>query len=192
MFSDDDCLYDEDSGNDSPEDEMEDEQEEMDDGEADDFGIDLEPVAGGSGVVKPDGEEEFSFEVRTLDLTIRGGGKRTKQCPIALLHRAAQVVSTEKIVGTMSTIVKEVAAVVDQQITPSMVFKLSTVHQQYPKEPSFRLDPKSVFHQVRILLNRVRWDKERLMERLYSGDQEAFFAEAQVSSQVPVVCFFLI
>ena len=39
MFSDDDCLYDEDSGNDSPEDEMEDEQEEMDDGEADDFGI---------------------------------------------------------------------------------------------------------------------------------------------------------
>ena len=73
MFSDDDCLYDEDSGNDSPEDEMEDEQEEMDDGEADDFGIDLEPVAAGSGVVKPEGEEEFSFEVRTLDLTIRGG-----------------------------------------------------------------------------------------------------------------------
>ena len=36
--------------------------------------------------------------------------------------------STEKIVSTMSTIVKEVAAVVDQQITPSMVFKLSTVH----------------------------------------------------------------
>ena len=127
MFSDDDCLYDEDSGNDSPEDEMENEQEEMDDGEADDFGIDLEPVAGGSGVVKPEGEEEFSFEVRTLDLTIRGGGKRTKQCPI-LLPCAAQVVSTEKIVGTMSTIVKEVAAVVDQQITPSMVFKLSTVH----------------------------------------------------------------
>ena len=91
----------------------------------------------------------------------------------------SQVVSTEKIVSTMSTIVKEVAAVVDQQITPSMVFKLSTVHQQYLKEPSFRLDPKSVFHQVRILLNRVRWDKERLMERLYSGDQEAFFAEAQ-------------
>ena len=98
----------------------------------------------------------------------------------------SQVVSTEKIVSTMSTIVKEVAAVVDQQITPSMVFKLSTVHQQYPKEPSFPLDPKSVFHQVRI---RVRWDKERLMERLYSGDQEAFFAEAQVSSQVHVVWF---
>ena len=35
---------------------------------------------------------------------------------------------------------------------------------------------------VRILLNCVRWDKERLMERLYTGDQEAFFAEAQVTS----------
>ena len=33
---------------------------------------------------------------------------------------------------------------------------------------------------VRILLNCVRWDKERLMEKLYSDDQEAMFEEAQV------------
>jgi len=127
MFSDDDCLYDEDSGNESPEDGIEDEEEDMDDdGEADDFGIDMEP--GGSGVIRPGGsEEEFCFEV----------------------------VSTEKIVSSMSAILKEVAAVVDQQIPPST---------------------------VRILLNCVRWDKERLMERLYTDDQEAFFAEAQVIS----------
>ena len=65
MFSDDDCLYDEDSGNESPEDGIEDEEEDMDDdGEADDFGIDMEP--GGSGVIsRPGGsEEEFCFEVR--------------------------------------------------------------------------------------------------------------------------------
>ena len=62
MFFDDDCLYDEDSGNESPEDEIEDEQEDMDDGEADDFGIDMEP--GGSGVTRAGGgEEEFFFEV---------------------------------------------------------------------------------------------------------------------------------
>ena len=35
--------------------------------------------------------------------------------------------------------------------------------------------------QVRILLNHFKWDKERLMERLYSDDQEAMFVEAQVS-----------
>ena len=63
MFFDDDCLYDEDSGNESPEDGMEDEKEDMDDGEADDFGIDMEP--GGSGIIRPGGsEEEFCFEVR--------------------------------------------------------------------------------------------------------------------------------
>ena len=33
---------------------------------------------------------------------------------------------------------------------------------------------------VRILLNHFKWDKERLMERLYSEDQEAMFQEAQV------------
>ena len=69
MFFDDDCLYDEDSGNESPEDWIEDEQEDMDDGEADDFGIDMEP--GGSGGIRPGGsEEKFCFEVRTISSNI--------------------------------------------------------------------------------------------------------------------------
>ena len=59
MFFDDDCLYDEDSGNESPEDEIEDEQEDMDDGEADDFGIDMEP--GGSGVTRAGGGQGWKF-----------------------------------------------------------------------------------------------------------------------------------
>jgi hypothetical protein len=36
---------------------------------------------------------------------------------------------------------------------------------------------------VRILLNHFKWDKERLMERLYSDDQEAMFKEAQVGRE---------
>ena len=36
---------------------------------------------------------------------------------------------------------------------------------------------------VRILLNHFKWDKERLMERLYSEDQEAMFQEAQVQDR---------
>ena len=48
-----------------------------------------------------------------------------------------------------------------------------------------RYSQYSLFHllkynQVRILLNHFKWDKERLMERLYSDDQEAMFVEAQV------------
>lgn len=35
---------------------------------------------------------------------------------------------------------------------------------------------------VRILLNHFKWDKEKLMERFYSEDQEAMFLEAQVIS----------
>jgi len=35
---------------------------------------------------------------------------------------------------------------------------------------------------VRILLNHFKWDKEKLMERYYSDDPEAIFAEAKVVS----------
>lgn len=33
---------------------------------------------------------------------------------------------------------------------------------------------------TRILLNHFRWDKEKLMERFYDGDQEKLFSEARV------------
>lgn len=33
---------------------------------------------------------------------------------------------------------------------------------------------------TRILLNHFKWDKEKLMERFYDGDQEQLFAEARV------------
>lgn len=33
---------------------------------------------------------------------------------------------------------------------------------------------------TRILLNHFRWDKEKLMERYYDGDQEALFKAAHV------------
>ena len=33
---------------------------------------------------------------------------------------------------------------------------------------------------IRMLLNHFRWDKEKLMERYYDGDQEKLFTEARV------------
>lgn len=33
---------------------------------------------------------------------------------------------------------------------------------------------------TRILLNHFRWDKEKLMERFYDGDQDKLFSEARV------------
>merc|ERR1719237_816432 len=64
-----------------------------------------------------------------------------------------EVLSTEKIVSNMVESIKEVSQVVQDQIPTTT---------------------------VRILLNHFKWDKERLMERLYSDDQEAMFAEAKV------------
>lgn len=33
---------------------------------------------------------------------------------------------------------------------------------------------------ARILLNHFKWDKEKLMEKYYDGDQDSFFREAHV------------
>lgn len=33
---------------------------------------------------------------------------------------------------------------------------------------------------TRILLNHFKWDKEKLMERFYDGNQEELFSEARV------------
>lgn len=35
---------------------------------------------------------------------------------------------------------------------------------------------------TRILLNHFKWDKEKLMERYYDGDQDRLFSEAHVVS----------
>lgn len=54
---------------------------------------------------------------------------------------------------------------------------------------------------TRILLNHFRWDKEKLMERYYDGDQEALFKAAHVinpyvkpkrESKVISLLFFII
>jgi len=105
--------------------EEEGEEEEDMQDEVDDFGIDMDPEPGGSHAQKI--EDEYPFEV----------------------------LSTEKIVSNMVESIKEVSAVVQDQIPTTT---------------------------VRILLNHFKWDKERLMERLYSDDQEAMFVEAQVIS----------
>jgi ariadne-1 len=62
-----------------------------------------------------------------------------------------EVLSTEKIVEHMVDCIKEVNTVIQIPTTT-----------------------------VRILLNHFKWDKEKLMERYYSDDQEAMFAEAKV------------
>ena len=122
--------------------EEEGEEEEDMQDEVDDFGIDMDPEPGGSHAQKI--EDEYSFEV----------------------------LSTEKIVSNMVESIKEVSAVVQDQIptTTVQIILEKTVPKQICKK----------FNQVRILLNHFKWDKERLMERLYSDDQEAMFVEAQV------------
>jgi len=62
-----------------------------------------------------------------------------------------EVLSTEKIVEHMVDCIKEVNTVIQIPTTT-----------------------------VRILLNHFKWDKEKLMERYYSDDQEAMFGEAKV------------
>lgn len=62
-----------------------------------------------------------------------------------------EVLSTEEIVQHMVDSIKEVNTVVEIPATTT-----------------------------RILLNHFKWDKEKLMERFYDGDQEKLFAEAHV------------
>ncbi|KAL7632109.1 UNVERIFIED_CONTAM: hypothetical protein RMT77_017581 [Armadillidium vulgare] len=64
-----------------------------------------------------------------------------------------EVLSTEEITKHMIDCIKEVNNVVNIPITTT-----------------------------RILLNHFRWDKEKLMERFYDGDQESLFHEAHVIS----------
>jgi len=66
-----------------------------------------------------------------------------------------EVLSTEEIVSNMVDSIKEVSTVVQDEIPTTT---------------------------VRILLNHFKWDKEKLMERYYTEDQEAMFQEAQVIS----------
>ncbi|VVC98096.1 unnamed protein product [Leptidea sinapis] len=62
-----------------------------------------------------------------------------------------EVLSTEEIVQHMVDCIKEVNTVVEIPATTT-----------------------------RILLNHFKWDKEKLMERFYDGDQDQLFAEARV------------
>jgi ariadne-1 len=62
-----------------------------------------------------------------------------------------EVLSTEEIVQHMVDSIKEVNSVVEISTTTT-----------------------------RILLNHFRWDKEKLMERFYDGDQDQLFSEARV------------
>ncbi|GBP07752.1 Potential E3 ubiquitin-protein ligase ariadne-1 [Eumeta japonica] len=67
-----------------------------------------------------------------------------------------EVLSTEEIVQHMVDCIKEVNTVVE--VSASGIPATTT----------------------RILLNHFKWDKEKLMERFYDGDQDQLFAEARV------------
>ncbi|XP_052794707.1 E3 ubiquitin-protein ligase arih1l-like [Mya arenaria] len=68
-------------------------------------------------------------------------------------HFPYEVLTADRIVHVMVECIKEVNAVVQ---IPSTI--------------------------TRILLNHFRWDKEKLMERYYDGDQDSLFSEAHVVS----------
>lgn len=77
--------------------------------------------------------------------------KHTKEKTSDIEDYPYEVLSTEEIVQHMVDSIQEVNAVVQMPNTTT-----------------------------RILLNHFKWDKEKLMERLYDGDQEALFSEARV------------
>ena len=72
---------------------------------------------------------------------------------VFLINSTLKVLSTEEIVKHMVESIKEVNTVMEIPTTT-----------------------------IRILLNHFKWDKEKLMERFYSDDQEKMFEEAQVIS----------
>lgn len=107
-----------------------------------------------SGNVSPepeqDDEDDLDYGV-DLGLGDEPGTSRNDQRSGADEDYPFEVLSTEKIVEHMVDCIKDVNNVIQIPTTT-----------------------------VRILLNHFKWDKEKLMERYYSEEQEAMFTEAKV------------
>ena len=107
-----------------------------------------------SGNVSPepdqDDEDDLDYGV-DLGLGDEPGSSRSDQRGCGEEDYPYEVLSTERIVEHMVECIKEVNSVIQIPTTT-----------------------------VRILLNHFKWDKEKLMERYYSDDQEKMFTEAKV------------
>merc|ERR1719422_2681867 len=94
----------------------------------------------------------YSEDDEDLPMEDYGGGA-TASCSTRQDEFTFEVLSADQIVHFMVDCIKEVNAVVQIPATTT-----------------------------RILLNHFRWDKEKLMERYYDGDQDKLFSEAHVVS----------
>lgn len=89
-----------------------------------------------------------------------------------------EVLSTEEIVQHMVDSIKEVNTVVEVSLVTYRTFlKINRRKICYSRT---LVNPQIPATTTRILLNHFKWDKEKLMERFYDGDQEKLFAEARV------------
>lgn len=82
-----------------------------------------------------------------------------------------EVLSTEEIVQHMVDCIKDVNSVVEVGCTSVLDHIKPNLFHCYLKIPATT---------TRILLNHFKWDKEKLMERFYDGDQDQLFTEARV------------
>ena len=144
----------------------------------DDFSL-YDATDSGNESPEEEGEEEEDMQDEVddfgIDMDPEPGGSHAQKIED---EYPFEVLSTEKIVSNMVESIKEVSQVVQDQI-PTTTVGIIYLFLKFPSLPQF-----DKFHQVRILLNHFKWDKERLMERLYSDDQEAMFVEAQVRKEV--------
>lgn len=108
-----------------------------------------------SGNVSPEPEEDEDESDFGMDIGIGLGEEPgpSRQEQKSDDEYSHEVLSTEQIVQHMVECIKEVNSVIQIPTTT-----------------------------VRILLNHFKWDKEKLMERYYSDEQEAMFSEAKVVS----------
>jgi len=104
-----------------------------------------------SGNVSPEPDDDDDDYIGVDDVGLGEEPGSSRSDPRAEDDFLFEVLSTEKIVEHMVDCIKEVNNVIQIPTTT-----------------------------VRILLNHFKWDKEKLMERYYSEDQEAMFAEAKV------------
>lgn len=121
------------------------------------------------------GPDEIEF---AMEIDVNSG----KEHPAEVEEYPFEVLSTDEIVQHMSDSIKDVNLVVE-------VCSLLLRNANLGGGPSFWTEkgqnPCCLFVQIpatttRILLNHFKWDKEKLMERYYDGDQEVLFAEARV------------
>ena len=119
-----------------------------------------------------DEKEDYDIDIGLGEEASGSGGSGAQRLEEEYVF---EVLSTEKIVQNMVDIIKEVNSVMQVIFAHQHEVVEKFIYQDF----KFQIPATT----VRILLNHFKWDKEKLLDKFYTGDDhDSLFAEAKVVS----------